>query len=365
MDKGKQASRGGGEERSARPSGSGGLGEELRSVLANQGKGTSSAGGAQMHEAMQDLSLHEAPSAQRASFRQVSGRTRTPTAVDDEYAAFQRGQASAQPQRAEHFDTPRANADMMEQAWQSSVGGARAPVVTRAPAPPEAQTHVNAQDDASNILAALDAAERETKPEEPTPVSAMPGVRLTREWRPPSPSHGTELTEEQQAMHERLARLQTGVDTDQPYRQAEAYVPPADDAALGEGVYAPTPEQALASVWDAQETRAAHVAQFREYEKTKPVSGPSYTRVRGQEVVDHLRGWLVRAGYTDDVYGLPPLVAKTFGEATTEATTELDEERRAKAIRRLDALYRHLSAPGHRVENARNEMESWLQKHSA
>ncbi|KAI3617815.1 hypothetical protein CBS9595_003724 [Malassezia furfur] len=365
MDKGKQASRGGGDERPTRPSGGGGLGEELRNMLANQGKGTSAAGGAQMHDAMQDLSLHEAPAAQRASFRQASGRTRTPTAVDDEFAAFQRGQASAQSQLGGHVDAARANPDMMERAWQSTVGGARPPAVTRAPAPPEAQTQVDVQGDAANFLAALDAAEHEAEPAASGPVSAVPGVRLTRVWRPPSPSHGTEVTEEQHAMHERLARLQTGIDTDQPYRQAEAYMPPADDAALGEGVYAPTPEQALATVWDAQKTRAAHVAQFREGEKTKPVSGPSYTRVRGQEVVDHLRGWLVRAGYTDDVYGLPPLVAKTFGEATAEASTEQDEERRAKAIRRLDALYRHLSAPGHRIENAREEMESWLQKHSA
>ena len=67
---------------------------------------------------------------------------------------------------------------------------------------------------------------------------------------------------------------------------------------------------------------------------------------------------------TQDVYGLPPLVTRTFGEATSDAKNEQDEERRAKAIRRLDALYRHLSAPARPAGSAGDVMESWLEKNS-
>ncbi|WFD03991.1 hypothetical protein MOBT1_002688 [Malassezia obtusa] len=252
----------------------------------------------------------------------------------------------------------------MEQAWQSSVNNRAEPPAVHAPYTAPAKPAVDIQGDAQNFLAALDAAELE--PDELDAPASRPvaPVRLTQAWRPPSPSHGYAMTEEQYAMHERLAMLQTGVSNEQPYRQAEAIEPPADDAALGEGVYAPTPDKALASVWDAQSTRAAHVQQFREDEKTKPVSGPSYTKIRGQEIVDKLRGWLVREGYTEDVYGLPPLVTRTFGEATSDAKNEQDEERRAKAIRRLDALYRHLSAPARPAGSAGDVMESWLEKNS-
>ena len=73
----------------------------------------------------------------------------------------------------------------------------------------------------------------------------------------------------------------------------------------------------------------------------------------------------------EDVYGLPPLVAQTFGEAMDEAKTEEQEERRAKAIRRLDALYRHLSAPSYDSSSDSNttpatqKMENWLQTHQS
>lgn len=272
------------------------IGEELRGMLAGQGKGTSGPSGARMQEAMQDLQIHDAPPSASAQFRQGTGRSRTPISLDDEYAAFQSGK---EPQITDRIVTPSANSSFMEQAWQSSVNNRAEPPAVHAPYTAPAKPAVDIQGDAQNFLAALDAAELE--PDELDAPASRPvaPVRLTQAWRPPSPSHGYAMTEEQYAMHERLAMLQTGVSNEQPYRQAEAIEPPADDAALGEGVYAPTPDKALASVWDAQSTRAAHVQQFREDEKTKPVSGPSYTKIRGQEIVDKLRGWLVREGYTE------------------------------------------------------------------
>lgn len=366
MDKGKQASGSGG----ARKAAGAGIGDELRSMLADQGKGTSSAaGGAMMQEAMRDMQISDAPASSAGKFRETNTRSRTPTALDAEYSAFQ-GREPVTDRIA-----PNANVDFMEKAWHSSVAPAPAPQpATQVPQPaaqptqPVAQpTPARAPDlqaDANNFLSALNAEAPEPDAID-QPQAPVLNVALIDEWRPPSPSHGSVMSHEQYAMHERLAMLQTGVNTEQPYRQAEGIVPPADDAALSEGVYAPTPQAALANVWDAQQARAAHVQQFREDEKTKPISGPSYTKIRGQEVVDKLRGWLVREGYTGEVYGLPPMVMRTFGEATAEANNEQDEERRAKAIRRLDALYRHLSAPSHTTRGpADMVMEDWLQKHS-
>lgn len=143
-------------------------------------------------------------------------------------------------------------------------------------------------------------------------------------------------------MHVRLAEAQAASADEQPYRAAERTAPPEDDEALREGVYAATPEAALESVWNTQGTREARARAFREQGATED------PRVqRGREAVQRLRdGWLVREGYTDEVYGLPPTLARTFGEATQEPGDAQQEEQRAKAIRRLDALYRHLQGPG-------------------
>lgn len=301
MDKGKQPSRGGerGEHSGrSRAAPGGGIGEELKNMLASQGKGTSNttASTAAATEAMHDLRLDDTPPSAGARFRQANGRARTPTNIDAEYAAFQ-----AQPQYTDKVQLSGANTEFMEQAWRSSIGPAQpapAPATTEAQAP--RPVHANdLQGDAQKFLAELDAIGEEVDAVHTPAPPAMPVAHLTESWRPPSPSQGRSMSREQYEMHERLAKRQTGVLPDQPYRQAEAVAPPPDDAALNEGVYAPNPEQALASVWDAQQARAAHVQQYRANEKTKPVSGASYTKIRGQEVVDKLRGWLVREGYTE------------------------------------------------------------------
>ncbi|WFD44198.1 hypothetical protein MPSI1_002864 [Malassezia psittaci] len=359
-----------------------GLGEELRSMMQGQQKASSSVQpGTHLQEAMQDLSMHDASASKIEPFRQRALRSRTPTSLDNEYARFQRvPDVVSKPAFTDQIETPSANTEFMEKAWNSSVLGQPEP--HSQPSASEKSTNLPANDlksDSQNFFAALDKAETEQDTETKLHARAnltsefpLPnGISLTQEWRPPSPSDGPLITQEQHVMHERLAKRQAGLDEGHSFRQAESYVPPADDAALNEGVYAATPQEALQSIWDAQTTREAHVRRFRAEEATKPVSGPNYTQVRGQEIVDKLRGWIVRQGYIEDVYGLPPLVAQTFGEAMDEAKTEEQEERRAKAIRRLDALYKHLSAPSYDSSSDSNtipatqQMEDWLQTHQS
>jgi len=60
---------------------------------------------------------------------------------------------------------------------------------------------------------------------------------------------------------------------------------------------------------------------------------------------------------------LPPHVAQTFGEATAPPGDAQTEARRETAIRRLDALYKHLTAPG-AAQGGADAMESFLQRQS-
>ncbi|WFD00301.1 hypothetical protein MYAM1_003049 [Malassezia yamatoensis] len=387
MDKGKQIehskrSNNDGDSSNSRRGVALGLGEELRSMVQGQQKAPGSAQtGSHLQEAMQDMSMQDASTSRNEPFRQRALRSRTPTSLENEYAKFQRVPDNvSKPIFTDQIQTPSANTEFMEKAWNSSVlAQPTSNSQPSAPAKPQNQPANDLNSDSENFFAALDKAEAEqdtnTRLDErvnlPLESSVPHGISLTRSWRPPSPSDGPTITEEQHRMHERLAKRQVGLDEQHSFRQAESYIPPADDATLNEGVYAATPQEALQSIWDAQNTREAHVRQFRADEATKPVSGPSYTQIRGQEIVDKLRGWIVRQGYIEDVYGLPPLVAQTFGEAMDEGKTEEQEERRAKAIRRLDALYRHLSAPSYDSSSdsttipATQKMENWLQNHQS
>ncbi|WFD20952.1 hypothetical protein MCAP1_003207 [Malassezia caprae] len=311
-----------------------GLGDELRAMLSDQGKQIDGvAGPSRMREGME--SSFAASSSRPRAFRAADSTSAQ--ATDADFGAFQRGS---------HMDS-----DMMERAWNQSV--LTAPVAAAAPTVPDTQK------DAEQFLAALASEENAASASE-APLGSAPIVTIENEWRPPSPSQGLAMSHEQYAMHERLARQQAGLDPEQPYRLAERVEPPADDATLEEGVYARDPTAALETVWDAQDKRSARV---QHVQATHAGSIPTsrYTKVRGQEIVDRLRGWLVRQGYTDEVYGLPPMTAQTFGEAVMEAPDAQTEERRATAIRRLDALYRHLSVS--RPSGGASDMEAWLQAH--
>lgn len=316
------------------------MGDDGRLWLANQGKGPVSSGPSR--EAMESANQRASSSATRM-FRSHGAH-----GGDAEFAAFQHTSA---------------NPSLMEQAWQSA--GQPAPSAPQAPklsvTPPPHST----SRDGANFFEALEAESGGVpgpEPEsEPASLPAPATIQLDEEWRPPSPSQGARMSKEEYDMHVKLVRAQMDLDNEQPYRKADLSLPPPDDATLEEGVYAKTPEAALESVWDTQNARASRVTRFRETTAgALPTS--AYTQVRGQAVVDSLRGWLVRGGYEDEVYGLPPLTAQTFGEATMDAPDEETQTRRATAIRRLDALYKHLST-GPPEKRGAAQMEEWLQQY--
>ena len=319
-----------------------GLGAEMQSLMAGQGKGSSAGGQAQAASlsAMADASIAQpaqTPSA-GARFRSTGddagARAERGTV---EFNAFERGQEaswaeqyklSSEPPKEPVSSLPQvtgADNDMLNSVWRQTVPPPR-PV---------------APDNFLDALAAEEQAEEASPASVPQPTVPTT-VPLTDEWQPPTPWAPTTMSREEHEMHVRLAEAQAASADEQPYRAAERTAPPEDDEALREGVYAATPEAALESVWNTQGMREARARAFREQGATED------PRVqRGREAVQRLRdGWLVREGYTDEVYGLPPTLARTFGEATQEPGDAQQEEQRAKAIRRLDALYRHLQGPG-------------------
>lgn len=161
-------------------------------------------------------------------------------------------------------------------------------------------------------------------------IGAAPEAVLPDVWRPPSPSQSPTMTQEQYALHRRLAEEQDGDD-----RADERVQPPDDDEAARTGVYAATPEDALRAIWEgsAEGERASHnVQEIRETRSTD-----------GAEVVRKVRRLLARGSYVDDVYGLPPALVATLEQAE-QAETDANGEMRAKAIARLGALYKHLEA---------------------
>ncbi|PKI85544.1 hypothetical protein MVES_000100 [Malassezia vespertilionis] len=305
-----------------------GIGDQLRSMLASQGKASGSNAGdnSMIGEAMRDMRVNNTSTAMPGAtlFRESTQRSRTPTSLDTEFDAFRQG-TTGKVMLGETETSGTANSSFVERAWSETMLPQR---YASAPVPVQTDTDKDA-------AAFFTAFENEgidlEKPTELEPIAHHPMyVQLVEDWRPPSPSGQPQMMHEQYAMHERLARLQAGIGEEQPYRIAEKVQPPEDDAELHEGVYAPTTEQALASVWDTQATREQRVEKYRENKNTRPVSDLNrYTQVQGQAIVDKLRGWLVREGYTSEVYGLPPLATRIFGEAVLETRTEKDEELRA------------------------------------
>lgn len=174
------------------------------------------------------------------------------------------------------------------------------------------------QDDFMATLAAEDAQEQDTN------------AILKDVWQPPSPSRAPQLMEEQYLQHRALAELQ---DDTQGARAEERIRPPDDDVDARTGVYAATPEDALAAIWNATgegERASQHVREQRQTRATD-----------GADVVRRIRRLLQRGSYADDVYGLPPALEATI-ELAEQPETEANKDLRAKAIARLDALYRQL-----------------------
>ncbi|PWN87658.1 hypothetical protein FA10DRAFT_174043 [Acaromyces ingoldii] len=256
--------------------------------------------------------------------------------------------------------------------------------------------HEFAQDD---FIAALEREERELPPQALTPLqqlgqggqqqqrqagaevgtttealgSVLPaGVPLVDRWT----ADGQGITREQYEMHRRLHLAQRGalstgtqgqsndsIDEEAQRRADEAVKPPDDDEVAQTGVYAPTVELAFSAIWDGEaegqraleRLRAASVeeahARQQEARSSSSTSQPSSShlqREKARRLAARLRAWVARGSYVDDVYGLPPELDKTLRDAEgpeegiEEEEDEGAKEKRAKAIRRLEALQQHL-----------------------
>lgn len=166
-------------------------------------------------------------------------------------------------------------------------------------------------------------------------------------YRPPSPSHPS-FSRDQATLHLQLAEAQAS----EQGRQ-ELLVPRPDNPALQEGVYAPTAEAALQSIFDGR-VESSDVKETEEGE-------------RGHEVVRKITRWFGASTYLDDVYGQAPLLRETIEEATKPKAENADaEEKRARAIRRLESLWNHLSNTPPAPEAARSSdwVDGWLRKNT-
>ncbi|UZJ53327.1 hypothetical protein CBS101457_002647 [Exobasidium rhododendri] len=162
----------------------------------------------------------------------------------------------------------------------------------------------------------------------PTPMNIMALLdeEEREEERYIDHERGHTMSEEQREMHRALHTLQNSKE-----REDEKVRPPDDNEAARTGVYAATPTEALQAIWNGStegERASAHVRDSQSSEGN---------------VTRKIREILKRGSYVDDVYGLPPELESTIVQAE-EAETEENKDRRAKAISRLDALYRHLGA---------------------
>ncbi|KAK0554568.1 [Pyruvate dehydrogenase (acetyl-transferring)] kinase isozyme 2 [Tilletia horrida] len=184
---------------------------------------------------------------------------------------------------------------------------------------------------------------------------------ITEEWRPPSPSQDANVSVEQLLLHRALAEKQearddgTGANAD---RAAERIKPAEDDERERQGIYAPTPEDALRSVWDGlaeaarvkrdKEARLVDIAKRERDGSTQELSVGNEGDV--QRLIAEVKTWFPRGSYADEVHGVPPLLAQTLADAELPAEETDPElvERRLAAIRRLDAMRGHLFASGAR-----------------
>ncbi|SPO32104.1 uncharacterized protein UTRI_02661 [Ustilago trichophora] len=144
-------------------------------------------------------------------------------------------------------------------------------------------------------------------------------------YRPPSPTNSG-FSREQATLHLQLAEAQAS----EQGRQ-ELAVPRPDNSALEEGVYARTAEDALKSIFDGR-------MESSEVEEEKGKEGEKGDR--GKEVVRKIIRWFAGSSYVQDVYGLPPLLRETIEVVEKDSG---DEEKRERAIRRLESLWGHLS----------------------
>lgn len=201
------------------------------------------------------------------------------------------------------------------------------------------------QNDA-DFMAALSAEEAEEQAQRPGPdrssntSQSLPGG-LSAQWSPPSPSREPTLTAEQYVLHRALADEQDhGRLADE-----ERVRPPDDDEAARTGVYAATPEDALQAIWTGSEEgkRASSVTREAAQVRALNVGGEEEGALAQDFRRRLVQRILARGSYVDDVYGLPPALEATIRQAEAPETED-NRALRAKAVARLEALYKHLGA---------------------
>ncbi|KAK0524156.1 RNA helicase required for poly(A+) mRNA export [Tilletia horrida] len=229
--------------------------------------------------------------------------------------------------------------------------------------------------DEMDFFATLQAEEREEEARArrdtslPAPASAVPSQAadlaqlgidaarlpsgITTEWRPPSPSHPSNVSVEQLLLHRALAAKQEATEEEDEDRARERIRPADDDERERQGLFAPTPEDALRSVWDGQaeaervkRDKEARLTEIAQKQRTGEAVATSTADV--EQLIADVKRWFPRGSYVDEVHGLPPVLAQTLADAELPADeTDPDlAERRLAAIRRLDAMRSHLLSAG-------------------
>ncbi|TKY87681.1 hypothetical protein EX895_003262 [Sporisorium graminicola] len=212
----------------------------------------------------------------------------------------------------------------------------------------QAPPAVSALAQTDDIFALLDAEQQSPQPEPASShtADADPISQFDPHYRPPSPSHAS-FTREQAALHLALSETQSSVQA-----QRDLLIPRPDNPATREGVYAPTAEAALASIFDS--TGREESTDVTETE----------VQSRGREVVRKITRYFGATSYVDDVYGESPVLRETIEEVVKKDTTE---ENRLKAVRRLESLWGHLSntkPPSEGTTRGADWVDSWLLKNT-
>ncbi|CBQ70914.1 conserved hypothetical protein [Sporisorium reilianum SRZ2] len=211
--------------------------------------------------------------------------------------------------------------------------------------PPPAASPLAAQ--SNDIFALLDAEQTPDDPEPSLPTAAATDPNISHfdeHYRPPSPSHPS-FTREQAALHLALADEHASL-----HGRQELLIPRPDNPALREGVYAPTPQQALEGILGASGRQESS-------EETE-----TEVHERGREVVRKITRFFGATSYVDDVYGVSPVLRETIEEVVRRDTSD---ENRAKAVRRLESLWGHLSGTRPEAEErGAGWVDSWLLKNT-
>ena len=198
-----------------------------------------------------------------------------------------------------------------------------------------------------DIIALLDAEESHAQASAPTPTTRLSETVLSQfspRYRAPSPSHPS-FTREQAALHLALAEAQASTQS-----QRDLVIPRPDNRAAQQGVYARTPQDALSSIFASTgRQESSHVTESESVDD------------RGRAVIRKITRWFGASTYIDDVYGVSPVLKETIEEALKPDNSQ---ENRDKAVRRLESLWRHLSASEPQTDTRANWVDGWLLKNT-